>query len=205
MTDELLNAVKRHVASMIGQVGTTRVGVVTSVNPADYTAKVMIQPEGVMSGWLPISAMMIGNGWGLVSPPSNGEQVVIAAQEGDAEHGIIIGRLFSNQQLPPKTYADQTQQGTTTNVQPGEIGLVHKSGKFIRLLSDRILINGDLYENGVLHATGNVITDQNVQAKVNISAGADVSDIHGTLDRLRRAYNAHVHPNGGTPVPQDPE
>lgn len=219
MTDELINAIKSHVANMIGQVGTTRIGTVTSVNVGNYTAKVMVQPEGVLSGWLPISAAMIGNGWGLVSPPSVGEQVVFLSQEGDAEHGIIVGRLFSDQARPPKIYTDQYATGNLSNVQPGEIGLVHESGKFIRLLSDRILINGDLYVNGNVRTTGNVVVDQNIHAdghidlqgyvlaQGNITSQADLGDVHGTVDFFRRSYNLHTNPNNGNnfPIPQVPE
>jgi len=188
--DELLNAVKRHVAGMIGQIGTTRLGLVTSVNPQNHTAKVLIQPEGVMSGWLPVSAAMVGSGWGIVSLPSPGEQVIITPQEGDSEHGIITGRIFSDQQQPPKTYTDQKQQGTTSYTQPGEIALVHKSGKFIRLIGDRILVNGDLYVNGVVHATGSITSD------------ADVFDKYGTLEALRQAYDLHQH--GTSPLTDHP-
>jgi phage baseplate assembly protein gpV len=199
MTDELINSIKRHVSGMIGQIGQARFGTISSVNVATYEARVMIQPENVMSGWLPIAATMVGAGWGLVSPPTVGEQVIVSPTEGDSEHSIITGRIFSTQQQPPKTYTDQTQQGTTTNIQPGEIGLVHQSGTFLRLMAGKVLINGDLFVNGQVHATGNVISDMIVTGTVA------VTDSHGTLDRLRQNYDAHVHPFNGRPVPQDPE
>jgi phage baseplate assembly protein V len=211
MTDLLLNSIKRHVSGMIGQIGHTRMGIITSVNVSNYTARVLIQPEGVLSGWLPIAATMVGSGWGLVSPPSNGEQVVVLAQEGDAEHGIIVGRVFSNDHQPPKTYTDQYAQGNTSNVQPGEIGLVHKNGAFLRLIGDRVLIHGDLFIDGQVRATGNITSDQNVlatvdvQAKKNVTAGVNVSDVHGTVETIRSTYNAHHHGTGGPPTPLVPE
>lgn len=211
MTDQLMNAVKRHVAAMIGQVGQTRIGVICSVNTDTYQARVMLQPENVQSGWLPVAAAMVGGGWGIVSPPSVGEQVVIEPQEGDAEHGIITGRIFSTKQAPPKTYTDQYDQGTTTSVQAGEFGLVHKDGTFIRLVDGKVLIHGDLYVDGIIRATKDITSDQNVKATLNVeatvdvTAGRDVSDVHGTVELFRQAYDHHSHPGSGFPVPQVPD
>lgn len=169
MSQELVNAIKRHTAAQIAQIGQTRMATVASVNPSNYTARVMIQPEGVLSGWLPIMAHQIGSGWGLVSPPMPGEQVVVQPTEGASEHGIIIGRVFSTDTPPPNIYSDPRDQGSTSHVQPGEIGLVHEDGTFIRLVGGRVLIHGDLYCSG------------------------DIFDRHGSLDRLRSEYNAHHH------------
>lgn len=204
MTDQLVNAIKRHVSAMIGQVGQTRVGIVTSVNTANYTARVMVQPEGVLSGWLPMAATMVGGGWGLVSPCSVGEQVAFLAQEGDAEHGIIVARLFSNQQQPPKIYTDQYAQGNTSYIQPGEIGLVHKDGTFLRLIGGKVLIHGDLYVDGIIQATKDISSDMNVNAKLNVNATVDVTakrdiiDSHGSVQTLRNAYDLHKHGNSPT-------
>ena len=73
-----------------------RLATVTSVNPTAATVRVTLQPEGVLSGWLPVLSPWIGAGWGMYCPPSTGDQVLVIAQEGDAEHGIIIGRAFSD-------------------------------------------------------------------------------------------------------------
>ena len=82
-----------------------------------------LQPEGVLSGWLPILSPWTGNGWGICCPPTPGDQVLVLAQEGDAEHGIIIGRTFSNAQTSPITPV-------------GELWVVHRSGSFIKLQND---------------------------------------------------------------------
>ena len=100
-----------------------RYGTVTSVNPTTSTARVKLQPEGVLSGWLPILSPWVGDGWGMYCPPTPGDQVLVLAQEGDAEHGIIVGRAFSNTQTPPATPV-------------GELWLVHTSGSFIKLQND---------------------------------------------------------------------
>jgi hypothetical protein len=88
--DRLLNALKGQGANQDQAAGAPRFGLVTSVDPATATARVTLQPEGVLTGWLPLLTPWVGNGWGLVCPPSPGDQVLVIPQEGDAEHGLFI-------------------------------------------------------------------------------------------------------------------
>jgi phage baseplate assembly protein gpV len=116
--------------------GQPRFGVITSVDPATATARVTLQPEGVLSGWLPVLSAWVGAGWGISCPPSPGDQVLVLAQEGDAEHGMIVGCAFSKTQQPPAAPV-------------GELWLMHSSGSFIKLQNDgTVQINGDLHVNG---------------------------------------------------------
>ncbi len=134
--ERLLNVIKQHAGAMDQGAGQPRFATVTSVNPQTATAKVRLQPEGVLSGWLPILSPWIGAGWGMCCPPSPGDQVLVLTQEGDAEHGIIIGSAFSNTQTPPPAPV-------------GELWLVHKSGSFIKLQNDgTVQIHGDLHVSG---------------------------------------------------------
>lgn len=170
--DRFLNALKAQAGALDQSSGRSRFGIVSSVDPSNYTARVLLQPEGVLSGWLPILSQWVGAGWGIAAPPLPGDQVLVLAQEGDAEHGIIAGRAWSEAQMPP-------------DAPPGEIWLVHRTGAFLKLCNDgTIQVKGDLHVDG------------------------DVYDRFGSLDRLRRTYDAHVHvdPQGGrtdVPTPQD--
>jgi hypothetical protein len=61
---------------------------------------------------------------------------MVLAQEGNADHGVIIGAAFSTDKLPPAAPV-------------GEFWLVHSSGSFIKLQHDgTIRMNGDLHVNG---------------------------------------------------------
>jgi phage baseplate assembly protein gpV len=141
----LANAIKSHAAFVDETVGTVKYGIVKSVNPATCTARVLIQPDGVLSGWLPILSSWVGSGWGMVCLPSPDDQVVIAPQEGDMEQGIILGHIFSKAQVPP-------------NAPVGELWLIHKSGSSLKLQNDgTVQITGDLHVNGdVYDKTGSL-------------------------------------------------
>jgi phage gp45-like len=136
MTERLLNAIKSHAAGLDQSTGQIKFGTVTSVNSQNATARVLIQPDGVLSGWLPVLAQWVGSGWGMVCSPNPGDQVLFVPQEGDIEQGVIIGRSFSKKQMPP--------------VAPGgEFWLVHQSGSFLKLCNDgTIRMSGDLHVQG---------------------------------------------------------
>lgn len=167
--DHFLNLLRGQAAQADQAWAHPRVAIVTSVDPSLSSARATIQPEGILSGWLPIATSWAGNGWGFVCPPQVGDQVIVVAQEGDSEQGLIVGRLWSANANPP-------------NAAPGECWLVHKTGTYIKLLNDGSLAsNGPWTHHGDFHATG------------------DVFDRHGSLALLRAHYNEHVHPPSETP------
>jgi phage baseplate assembly protein gpV len=132
----LLNALKAQAGALDQGAAQPRFAVVTSVDPSTATVRVTLQPEGVLSGWLPVLTPWAGSGWGLVCLPSPGDQVLVVAQEGHADHGVVIGAAFSANANPPAAPA-------------GEFWLVHQSGSFIKLVSDgTVRISGDLHVAG---------------------------------------------------------
>jgi hypothetical protein len=72
---------------------------------------------------------------------------MLVPQEGDIEQGVIVGRAFSVNQMPP-------------NAPAGEFWLVHKTGSFLKLCNDgTIQIRGDLHVQGdVYDRTGALST-----------------------------------------------
>lgn len=136
--DRFLNALKAQSGALDYAFGQPRFATVASVNANAAAARVQLQPEGVLTGWLPVLSPCVGAGWGIACPPSPGDQVLVLAQEGDAEHGVIVGRAFSDTQRTPTAPS-------------GEIWLVHKSGSFLKLQND-----GTVQVNGDLHVAGDV-------------------------------------------------
>jgi hypothetical protein len=113
-----------------------RIGIIASSDSITSTARVLLQPENTLTGWLPVLTLWSGAGWGLAAPPCDGDQVLVMCQEGDAGHGIIVGSLYSNLVRPPEA-------------QQGELTLRHRSGSSIRLLNSGIIaIEGDLHVSG---------------------------------------------------------
>jgi phage baseplate assembly protein gpV len=134
--ERFLNAMKAQAGALDQGQAQPRFATVVSVDPATATARVLLQPEAVLSGWLPVLSPWIGAGWGMSCPPSPGDQVLVLGQEGNVEHGLIVGRAFSNAAPPPVAPA-------------GECWLVHASGSFVKLLNDgTVQVNGNLHVNG---------------------------------------------------------
>ncbi len=134
--DRFLNAMKGQAQALDRTQGQARFALVTSVDPQRYAARVRLQPEGVLTGWLPILTQWVGAGWGMVCPPRPGDQVLVIAQEGDAENGVIVGASFSDAARAPVAA-------------PGELWLVHGSGSFLKLSNDgTVRVGGDLHVDG---------------------------------------------------------
>jgi phage baseplate assembly protein gpV len=172
--DRFMNIVKAHAAALDRGQGQPRFGLVASVDPQRYAVRVSLQPEGVLSGWLPVLSAWVGAGWGMVCLPQPGDQVLVLAQDGEAEHGVVAGAAFSDRARPPEAPV-------------GELWLVHRTGASLRLAEDgTVRVHGDLHVEGSVFATG------------------EVADGHGSLARLRGVYDAHTHPPGGNAAsPQD--
>lgn len=165
--DDFWNLVKARAAALDGMEGRARFGLVSSFDPSTYAARVMIQPENVLSGWLPVLTGWVGAGWGMAAPLSPGDQVLILAQEGDAEQGIVLGRVWSAIDTPPAAPA-------------GEFWLLHQSGSFLKLRND----------GTIAMQAPTVIVDGDLLVSGNIS---DLNGSHQTLAALRTAYDQHVH------------
>jgi phage baseplate assembly protein V len=121
--------------------GEAKFGLVSSVDPTTATARILLQPDNTLTGWLPILSQWIGHGWGLASMPSPGDQVLILPQEGDIEHGVIMGGVYSAMQRPPQ-------------VPLGEFWIVHQSGCTLKLTNDgtvgivgNLQVTGDIFDH----------------------------------------------------------
>jgi phage gp45-like len=160
LMERLLNALKAQAASLDRALGQARFGVVTSIDPVRYAARVSLQPEGVLTGWLPVLSIWAGAGWGAVCLPVPGDQVLVVPQEGDAEHGVIVGVCYSDAALPP--------------IAPvGELWLVHSSGASLHLCND-----GTVRMTGDLHVGGDVYDQHGSLARLRSHYDAHT---HGSL------------------------
>jgi hypothetical protein len=60
-------------------IGYAHLGIITSVNPVDYTVKVLLQPEEIETGFIPFCTPF----YGWVAPPSGGEQCLVLFERGN--------------------------------------------------------------------------------------------------------------------------
>lgn len=176
---KLLNAMKMQ-AGLSSESPSMRMGLVSSYDPNQYAVKVLIQPEDIETGWLPISSEWAGNGWGLFAPPPIGSMVKVEFLEGDFEAGIVNKALFNDEDRP-------------LNVPAGEFWLVHKSGSLLKFHNDGTV---EFTSAGTLTVKAPAINLQNVGSALK-------KLVNETFLSL---FDSHVHSNGnagantGTPT-----
>ena len=182
--DRFTNAIKRHAAIMDAGGPQPRWGIIQSVNPARPCAKVLLQPEGVLTGWLPIVQTLAGGGYSLLSLPLPGDMAFCVPEGGGTSDYVIVGTAHNDGSQPPqpsnKNGTGGVQSTSKVQVVPGEVAIVSKSGAVIRICAD-----GSIY---MRPASGIV----NMDATLHVNG--DVFDRHGSLDRLRGNYDTHTHP-----------
>lgn len=146
--DRLMNAVRAQAQMATQERGSMRLGLVSAYDPDTYSIKVQFQPDNSETGWIPLGALSVGNGWGILAPPVLGDQVAVLMQDSDPNAGVAAWRLFNNEDVPP-------------SVPSGEMWLLHKSGAFFKLTNDgkatfsdghgaTVVLNGD----GTITSTG---------------------------------------------------
>lgn len=156
------------------------------------SVKVNIQPQNIESGWMPLGAIGVGNGWGVSVGPQIGDQVMVVFAHGDFTSGTIVARIHSvvAQPMPVPT---------------GEIWAVHATTTSIKFLTNGDL---DMTTAGNLNATvaGNLTA--NVTGTASIYAA--IVNIGGAVETLRKLvtdamvafFNSHTHTSQspGTPT-----
>jgi phage baseplate assembly protein gpV len=161
--NRLLNVMRMQAQMQAGGSAQTRIGIVDSYDPANYCAKVRIQPEDTVTGWLPVLSPWVGNGWGFFAPPSVGDLVEIQYQEDDFNAGFVCQRFYNDSARP-------------LPVVPGEFWLVHQSGSCLKFHNDgsiEMIAASNLTAsapNGTLRLSG-----QNVQMHASNTYRFDVN------------------------------
>jgi len=64
------------------------------------------------SCWLRVATFWAGKQWGAIHIPRIGQEVIVAFEEGDPDHPIIVGSVYNSDEMPPYTLPDnKTQSG----------------------------------------------------------------------------------------------
>lgn len=150
-----------------GDVGKPKQGLVSSYDPDRYAVKVRLQPEDIETGWLPIEVLQAGAAFGIYAAPAVGDLAIVLFLEANREVGWCAGFLPNDQDRPPK-------------VLTGEIHAIHKSGAFLKFLTDGtvhleatagILSKGPWSHQGTLHVTDDVTVDKTLTAATDVVGG----------------------------------
>lgn len=113
-----LRSVAAGTANAMGQPG---FALVSAVDPVNHAVKVVTQPSGIESGWLPYAALQVGS-LRISCPPDVGAHVVLQHIDGDAEHGVVACPIYDAVVMPPLSPA------TGKVAQPGELLIVAGNG-----------------------------------------------------------------------------
>lgn len=68
--------------------------------------------NGQSSCWIRVASPSAGNGWGFISLPRLGQEVVVDFLEGDPDQPLITGRVHNAEQLPPYVLPDYATVST---------------------------------------------------------------------------------------------
>lgn len=186
--EEVMNAVRREAARTHARTAQPRMAIVSSYNPETYSVKVKLMPEGIETGWAPLASQQVGNGWGLFSPPSIGDQVVVVFQEGSGGSPVVIGSIYNDE--------DRPVVGDIQGTPDGEARIVNQSGARIRLLKNgQIEIRQKAGTQVLLNPDGSV--DINAPVVRAGALGALFRKL--VMDNFMATYNSHTHPANNTP------
>lgn len=111
-----------------------RQGLVEHYDPDKHAVKVRLQPEGTLTGWLPLTTLAIGNQFGVAYAPNIKDQVEIHFEGGDQQSARVMTRHYSKADKAPRLEA-------------GEYAQIHSSGSIIKHSKDgtvRIAGAGDV-------------------------------------------------------------
>lgn len=184
--DRYVAAINRAAQQAAASVPQGRFGLVQSVDGARAAARVLIQPEGVLTGWLPIMMASAGSGWGAMTVPGLGDMAFLVPDAGSQDY-VIVGFGHNDQRRPASVPA--AIGGGAAPAKAGEVVLTHSTGTVLRLADD-----GSVYIRGAVNIEG----DLKVSGEIR-----DLNGTRGTIDDLRAAYDGHTHsdPQGGSVGP----
>jgi phage baseplate assembly protein gpV len=163
---QLMNAFKSVAQQTAQSRAATKHGIVTSYDPNTYSVKVKLQPEGVLTGWIPLKSAWVGNGWGLFCPPSIGDAIEIDFQEDDGGNGCAGWRFYNDVERPLPCPS-------------GEFWLVHQKGAQLKFRNDGTV---------ELRAAQDLNIQVDGDAQINVEGDARL-DVNGKLNSRAAQWN----------------
>ena len=185
-----LDVMRREAERILSVKTFPRFGVIQNYDPNNYRAKVMIQPENILSNWLPISSEYVGNGFGLFVAPAIGDTVLCQFVDGDFGMGVIgSGKIFLPT-MPPVACPS------------GQVMLVHSSGTYLKILSSGELdmnVVGNLNMTVAGNLTATVQGTATITSPNPVTVSAPTTVVEGDLE-VTGNISGGTGSGGGTAV-----
>jgi len=181
----LAEAMRRHGQTPGNSISLPRFARVENYDPELHSIRVLIQPEGVLSAWMPLGTIGAGSNWGVMVAPKIGDQAIVLFPEGDFSSGVVVSLVFDLEHVPPRPA-----------LQSGEILIQHASGSLLRFNNDGTV---KLVSQGALTSsapTWNHTGDVNVTGTVTAS-----TDVIGGGKSLKNHTHGGVRSGGDTSGP----
>lgn len=199
-----VNAMRLQAARVAASRFETQHGIVENYDPVHYCVKVSLQPEGTLTGYIPLASAWVGNGWGMFAPPSIGDVIAVTFFNGSLDTGYAELRFYNNNNQP-------------LSVPSGEFWIVHKTNSALKFHNDgtiELITNSDLNATigGDLNATVAGDLSADITGDVTLSANSatvnapttinDDLTVTGTvtcadlITDVITSANTHVHGNG---------
>jgi uncharacterized protein involved in type VI secretion and phage assembly len=207
---ELANTVRSIAQGILSGFAKPRTAEVTSYNPDTHSVKVTVEGVGDSdfkeTGWIPLNAVGVGKNFGVASAPNIGDMVEVSFSRFSIAAPKIVGRFFSNVNVPP-------------SIPAGETWVVHKSGSLLKFHNDGTVeikaASTITYTATQHHFVGPVQMDNTVLVKQTITGqggmavsgdngSGNTSTITGNLNTTGQITNnghridsSHQHVNSG--------
>ncbi len=187
-----LDVMRREAERALSTKAFPKFGTVASYDPNTYRARVTLEPEGILSNWMPIASQFVGGGWGLFLGPSIGDLVLCTFVDGDFQSGVIGSGFLFTPQMP------------SVACPSGQAMLIHSSGTYIKLMNSGDLdlnaagnLNLSVAGNSSITVTGNLVADVTGSASVTAN-GATITSSTVTVDGNLDVSGAISFGSGGS-------
>ena len=148
------------------------------------------------SCWIRVSHPWAGKGWGSVSTPRVGQEVIIDFLEGDPDQPIITGRVYNEENQPPFGFpAGAVISGIKSDTHKGggynELSMDDTAGK------EKVTIHGQYdMETTVEHDKKVIVKSGN--RSLNVDTGTNTETIKGNASLTVQAGSRIVDVTGGS-------
>lgn len=178
MSEKFINALRQQASLASANRIFVTTGIITGYDPVNYLVTVQTDVAtddypASQTGWIPLSALWVGNSWGLFAPPNLGDVCSIFYQDGDSQVPFASLRFFGDNARP-------------LSVPSGEFWLVHQSGTYLKMTND-----------GKLSLHGNVEIDID---SPSVKLGDLAGDLQKLINaKFEDTFNTHTHGGGAPP------